>query len=480
MSIEMDNHTSAETLTDLLSDNGWSMESQAGRTSAARFQDLSLRFAEGLSGRTPGSAVLVCTSDPVVTLAVAMGGWWNDLRVAFWRRDSPLRLSDQLKVSSCSLAITDTDTDFGIEAEDADLTAMSIAHSRLIADTRMAGPSRARPDHAALTSISSGTTGKPKCVEFSHAAMAANVRALAHAMQIGPEDRLWTCVPVGLSGTLCTVALSSALTGATAIVHSDILAADARRILPDSNPTVVYAVPEIYEVLARGAGTVDSSSLSSCRLWLSSSGVLRPELFDRMEAKWGARVRSFYCASEIGTATFNDADDLPTLRSSVGRPLAGVRLGIEPVEGLPPERGRVVVGGALIATSYRDESLVSPVSRDGMVAMTDLGEIDSRGYLHLHGRLSASVRVGAAIVDPDFVRERLLSVHGIHDCEVVGVPHRFLGEALEARVVPESGTVLDEKSVIAALRDMGLQGAWVPRSVKWLESTGELSQDIDR
>jgi malonyl-CoA/methylmalonyl-CoA synthetase len=470
----------AGVIPDLLGNAGWAIDTSPGTTTSTDLAVLARRYAAGLARLDPGAGVVVGVANPVVSLAAAMGAWWVGLRVAFERADSPLTADDQARVVGASIRVVDG---VGASGRGGSGTAVPVvAHADLIGSAIMGNP-RCSPDDLALDAISSGTTGMPKCVVFTHSAIVANASALAEAMDIQREDRIWTCLPHGLSGVLCTVTLAAAGRGATAHLSpadSSTSSVAAVRSLRAASPSVVYAVPEVYEAMAR-TSPPEGDTVRRVRVWLSSSGILAPPLFDAMRQRWGAVVRSFYCGSEIGTATFNDSGSLPVVRASVGRPLDGVSIGIDsrrsgPMSAGAPTIGQVTVRGALTGHGYRTGRGVVPFPSAGVVT-TDLGTVDSDGFLYLLGRTDGHIHVGTEIVDPRVVEAHIESMPGVHACEVVPRTHPLLGQVAEARVWRVDGAGTTRREIILGCRDRGLSGGWVPRRITWvgsgsLEETG--------
>jgi acyl-CoA synthetase (AMP-forming)/AMP-acid ligase II len=174
-------------------------------------------------------------------------------------------------------------------------------------------------------------------------------------------------------------------------------------------------------------------------------------------------VRSFYCGSEIGTVTFNAESDPGLVRSTVGRPLPGVRLAVG-----GRDAGPLTVTGPMIGIGYRTGAVVTPFP-DAAVETTDIGFVDDDGLVHIVGRQDDRVHVGSEVVDPLLIEDKVRDLDGVDDCLAVARPHERLGHVLELHVVRAGRRTLSERDVIAHCRSQGLKGAWVPRSVRWVD-----------
>lgn len=456
-------------LVELVCDGGLTIEAGSRRSTGARLRASARRGAGWFARLAPGAGVLVDVADPVCAVEVALAAWWAGLRVAFVRPDSPFDVPRQASVVGASVVVTDREPAAGGAVSSAALFQRPVRWAP-----------RCRAGDAALDVLTSGTTGAPKCIVYSHAAMVANGVAIATTLDVRAEDRLWTPLPHAIVGVLGTVLLPAAARGATAVLGAatdPVRVAEALRL---ATPSIVYAVPELYQSLARSAPP-EPAPAGRVRWWLSSSSRLPRSVFDRMRATWGVAVRSFYCASETGTVTFNGGTGILAARDSVGRPLPGVSVEIRqvapPAADDPPRAGtgRVVVSGELVASGYRhaDGLVAFPAAASGRgreVVTSDLGWIDGEGLLRLAGRADDRVNVGAQTVHPGLVEAHIGALDGVEECLVVARPHPRLGSVLEARIVRRDAASVSERAVIHHCRAQGLSGAWMPWTIRWVDS----------
>ena len=448
---------SGPTLPDLLSGSAFALRTAADEVTGAELVADARRMVGGLAELAPGDGVLIDVVDARAALTVAIAAWWNGLRVGFTRRDSPLDVVAQAQALCASIVVVDGPAPRAVR------TGVAVCPVRALIGAPATGQPVCRPDGPALDLLTSGTTGRPKGIVMSHAAMVANAAALATAMDLGRRDRLWTSLPATSPGALATVILAAAVRGATAVLSRAGGPAGAVAEVVAVQPTVVYAVPEVYAWLSRSPA---AGGAPGVRWWLSSSSALTPERFDRMRAGWGALVRSFYCASELGTVTFNDSDDPDVVRGGVGRPLPGVRLTVADPS-VPGGPGRLVVGGELVASGVRTEAGFRAFPAEG-ICTEDRGFLDAAGRLVLTGREEDRIHVGSEVVDPQLVEACLQTHPAVIGCIVVARPHALLGSVLEARVVRRAGVEATARELVLLCRRAGLRGGWVPRSIRWV------------
>lgn len=441
----------AATLTDVICGGRFVLATDSAHVTGAELGEAARRRAGRLAELPPGSGVLVEAADPIEAYELAAAAWWAGLRVAFARTDSPLTSAEQAAAVGAELRVVDDGTPSGTDG-----VPMTAAGDLL--GPPVPWPARCESGDLALDLLTSGTTGTPACFTYSHAALVLNAAALAAAMGTTQSDRLWSPLPPGLPGVLCTVLLPAALHGATAHVnrtHAAKIGVSLRAV----RPTVVYAIPAVYELIARDPEP-DPAATAGVRWWLSSSSDLSAGLFDAMARTWAATVRSLYCGSEFGTVTFNDA----AVPVGVGRVLPGVHVVSE------PGTHRLSVGGPMIAHGMRGaDGVVVPFG--GEVTTGDVGTIDADGTLRLRGRVDDRINVGADVVDPHVVEARIGALPGVDDCLVTARRHPLLGHVLDVHVVRSAvGDTLTEADVVRHCRGTGLTGGWVPRRVIWVDT----------
>jgi acyl-CoA synthetase (AMP-forming)/AMP-acid ligase II len=76
---------------------------------------------------------------------------------------------------------------------------------------------------------------------------------------------------------------------------------------------------------------------------------------------------------------------------------------------------------------------------DGLASVGDMGYVDDEGFLYVCDRTSDMVISGGANIYPAEIEHVLITLPGIADCAVVGIPDDEFGEALAAQVVAEDG-----------------------------------------
>jgi O-succinylbenzoic acid--CoA ligase len=279
-------------------------------------------------------------------------------------------------------------------------------------DPRLPGPARAAVLEAArvdepvepgdaLVVVTSGTTGDPKGVVLTHAAVAASARATSDALGVDPaRDRWLACLPLAHVGGL-TVVVRALLTG-TPLTLQDGFDVAAVRAAAERGCTLTSLVPT---ALAR----IDPSWFRRILLGGQAPPADRP-----------AHVVATYGMTETGSGVVYD-----------GRPLAGVEVRIAP-------DGEIHLRAPMLLRAYRDG--VDPKDDDGWFPTGDLGELHPDGTLAVHGRRGDLIITGGENVWPAAVERVLLRHAAVREVAVVGLPDAEWGQRVAAYVVPEDPT----------------------------------------
>lgn len=339
--------------------------------------------------------------------------------------------------------------------------ATAIAEHRLAADELFAGlpvaPSPAAPDpaSAAVLLATSGTTGRPKLAELSHAALAANQRALQRAWRWSPEDVLLHLLPAHHVHGLF-VALHGALWAGAECRLVSRFEPEAVRAALATDVSVLMSVPTmVHRIVETPAAELPAPRL---RLATCGSAPLSPEDRAAFARLTGVQLVERYGMTETGILC-SQALDEERSGGGVGRPLDGVELRVVHPDGEPADtdtdtdaEGEVQVRGAGLFTGYRNrpEETAALFSDDGWLATGDLGALDAEGRLRIAGRSKELILHAGFNVHPREV-ELVLERHpAVAEAAVFGLPDADSGERVAAAIVPGAGQPVPD---IGALRE---------------------------
>jgi fatty-acyl-CoA synthase len=135
---------------------------------------------------------------------------------------------------------------------------------------------------------------------------------------------------------------------------------------------------------------------------------------------------------------------------------------------LSDEHELLVRGPNVFAGYWRNPEATAATMVDGWLRTGDLAERDDEGYYRISGRLKEMYISGGENVYPAEVEDALLSLDGVADAAVLGVPDERWGEVGVAFVVLEPGVSLSAEDVLESCRGR-LARFKVPASVRFLD-----------
>ena len=184
---------------------------------------------------------------------------------------------------------------------------------------------------------------------------------------------------------------------------------------------------------------------------------------------WGPVFHEAYAASELGWISHIDSHE--ALRGPA-RPAGRCRACSSRCSRPRGRRSRRARSALLHArdpaipdfTYANNDAARRELERDGLWTLGDMGYLDADGYLYVVDRQNDMVIAGGVNIYPAEIEAVLITMPGVADCAVFGIPDAEFGEALAAAVQPAAGAELDAAGVRAFLRER-LAGFKVPRVV---------------
>ncbi|MGW6281400.1 o-succinylbenzoate--CoA ligase [Kribbella sp. NPDC055071] len=310
-----------------------------------------------------------------------------------------------------------------------------------------AAPDEPLEDDCAVVLTTSGSSGEPKGVLLSRAALVASAVA-THDRLGGPGQWLLPMKPYFVGGL--QILTRSVLAGQTPVMLKDSLTAAAASMTGVRRYTAMVPTQ-----LARYLET-DLDALRSFDA-IVIGGAATPKALKARAAEAGVTAIPSYGMTETGSGCVY-----------AGVSLSGTSIGLD--------EGRILIKGSTLFSGYRlRPELTAEVMRDGWFRTQDRGEIVA-GRLRVIGRVDDVVISGGVNVTLTTVQARLLEHPRVKDAVVLGVPDAEWGTRVVAFVVGEPGK--------RELRDFvaeTLPRTWAPREVIGLDALPMLaSGKVDR
>ena len=271
------------------------------------------------------------------------------------------------------------------------------------------GPHEGVAEGTAVVVGTSGSTGVPKGVELSAAALRHSARASLDRVGARPGERWLCCLPVTHVAGLAVLVRS--LVGGTEPVLAE--RADAETVAASGCAHISLVPTQLQRLLLQAGahGPTPLAGFSSVLL----GGAAAPSGLLEAGRDAGVPVVTTYGMTETCGGCVYD-----------GLPLDGVRAEVR-------DDGRIWITGPVLFSGY----LGGPrAPADGWFRTGDLGRLDAEGRLTVRGRADDVITTGGHKVVPGEVAAALRSCPGVREVAVVGQPDPEWGERVVAVVVP--------------------------------------------
>ncbi len=264
----------------------------------------------------------------------------------------------------------------------------------------------------------SGSTGNPKMVRLSGQNIDANALSIAEYLDLQPDDRPISSLPLQYSYGL-SVLNSHLMTGGCLILtNHSIIESEFWDTFRDSQCTSFAGVPFQYTSLLRTG--FEKLELPTLRTMTQAGGKLADRVilkFHQWSLEKDFRFFVMFGQTEAtARISYLDPDALPTKLGSVGHAIGQGRLSLEDSDGVECNRGEVVYRGPNVSQGYATNrsELVQGDCLEGVLRTGDIGYFDDDGFLFLTGREGRFAKVFG-------LRLSLADIESALDADVVAI-----------------------------------------------------------
>ena len=341
-------------------------------------------------------------------------------------------------------------------------------------------PAATRDDEVALLHFTSGTTGKPKGVTLTHAAVIAQHATSKLVLDLHPGETYWCTADPGWVTGIAYGVFGPLTRGARMIVDREEFEPQRwYRILAEEHVSVWYTAPTAIRMLMKaGTALARERSYPDLRLMLSVGEPLNAEAVLWGMEVFGIPFHDTWWQTESGSimiANFYACDVLP---GAMGRAIPGVEIRVvrraaanrlEVIES-PDEVGEIALrpGWPSMFSAYLgDEQRYRAAFIDGWYLAGDLARRDREGYFWFIGRADDVIKSAGHLISPFEIESCLMSHAAVAQVGVIGVPDPIAGQAVKAFVELKDGFEQSEelrRGLMAHARRL-LGAAVAPREI---------------
>jgi len=320
---------------------------------------------------------------------------------------------------------------------------------------------------AAAMCYTSGTTGNPKGVVYSHRSTVLHSMSVNAGFAIGltEHDRVLPIVPM-FHANSWGLPYAAWYAGASFVMPDRFLQAEPlAKLIESERPTVAGAVPTIWSDLHRYSQS-HPVDMSSFRLVVCGGSAVPRSLMERFDTDHGVRIIQGWGMTETSPLAAlaypprgvePGTPDEMDWRAKAGRVLSGVELRIVDDAGnaLPWDGeavGEIEVRGPWVTASY----YLDPASDkfdDGWLRTGDVGCVEPNGFIQITDRAKDVIKSGGEWISTVEIENQLMAHPDVVEAAVIGVPDPKWDERPLACVVCEEGSSTSADDLQSFLAD---------------------------
>jgi fatty-acyl-CoA synthase len=340
---------------------------------------------------------------------------------------------------------------------------------------------------AAGLCYTSGTTGNPKGVLYSHKSNVLHSfgACTADAMGLSSSDRMLPIVPM-FHANAWGIPYAAGLTGCSLILPNKFMQAEPlAKAIEAEKVTISAAVPTIWADLLKYADE-NSPDLSSVDRVICGGAAVPLSLMQAWEEKHGLRIIQAWGMTEtspLGSVARPPAgaegDEHWDFRNKAGRinPLVEARIvgddgSEQPWDG--ETTGELQVRGPWIARAYYNDPSGDDKFDDGWLRTGDIAAIDSHGFIRISDRTKDVIKSGGEWISSVDLEGELMAHPCVEEAAVIAKPDEKWTERPLACVVIKEGEEVSTADLASHLKERVAKW-WVPDEFAFIDEVPKTS-----
>ncbi|MBI4517774.1 MAG: long-chain fatty acid--CoA ligase [Deltaproteobacteria bacterium] len=342
---------------------------------------------------------------------------------------------------------------------------------------------------AAGMCYTSGTTGNPKGVLYSHRALFLQslLQTMADSFALSERDTLLATVPM-FHANAWNLPYSATLVGAAQVypgAHPQ--PQDIARLIQEERVTVAAGVPTVW-IGVLGVLEQTEHDLSSLRCVPCGGSAVPPSLIEAYD-RLGVTITQAWGLTESSPLVTVSrprqhmlawpAAQQQAVRAKQGTILPGLEIRAMDDAGRElawdgKSVGELQLRGPWIISSYYNDPRSEQAFADGWFKTGDVATIDEDGYVQITDRAKDVIKSGGEWISSVDLENALMGHPQVLEAAVIGLPHPQWQERPLACVVPKPGQTINKEALYAHLRDRFAKW-WLPEDIVFIETLPKTS-----